>query len=188
MDFDDAEVGVKEEDKSHHKSQNEILLRELADKCDGQFGTMEEAISYLDVPRLKATRPYKSYDGPLTLGDPAVHPDALSISVERYFKTHKATIPPASRVVVKDEHSGDGDAMEGVEPSTEFSAVKNARTYKVNDPKGPGGKREVEFESLAKGYQYGSTAVYISEAEFNITKIETTKSFSIVGFIQQDKV
>lgn len=188
VDFDDAEVGVKEEDKSHHKAQNEILLRELADKCDGQFGTMEEAISYLDVPRLKATRPYKSYDGPLTLGDPEVHPDAMSISVERYFKTHKATIPPASRVVVKDGNGGDDDAMEGVEPSTEFSAVKNARTYKVNDPKAPGGKRDVELESLAKGYQYGSTAVHISEAEFNITKIETTKSFSIVGFIQQDKV
>ncbi|KXJ97615.1 Ku70/Ku80 N-terminal alpha/beta domain-containing protein [Microdochium bolleyi] len=187
VDFDDAEVGVKEEDKSHHKAQNEKLLRELTDKCDGQFGTMEEAISYLDVPRLKPTRPYKSYDGPLTLGDPEVHPDAMSINIERYFKTHKAPVPPASRVVVKDELGGDGDAMEGVEPTSEFSAVKNARTYKVNDPKAPGGKRDVEFESLAKGYQYGSTAVHISEAEFNITKIETTKGFSIVGFIQQDK-
>ncbi|KAH7041199.1 Ku70/Ku80 N-terminal alpha/beta domain-containing protein [Microdochium trichocladiopsis] len=187
VDFDDADFGVKEEDKSHHKAQNEKLLRELADKCDGQFGTVEEAVSFLDVPRLKVTRPYKTYDGPLTLGDPEVHPDAMSISVERYFKVHKATIPPASRVVVKDEPSGEGDAMEGIESTTEFAAVKNARTYKVNDPSAPGGKRDVEFESLAKGYQYGSTAVHISEAEFNITKIETTRGFSIVGFIQQDK-
>jgi len=189
VDFDDAEVGVKEEDKSYHKALNEKLLRELTEKCDGQFGTMEEAVSFLDVPRLKSTRPYKTYDGPLTLGDPEVHHDAMSISVERYFKVHKAAIPPASRVVIKDEPSGsEAEPMEGVEATNiEFAAVKNARTYKVNDPDAPGGKRDVEFESLAKGYQYGSTAVHISEAEFNITKIETTRGFSIVGFIQQDK-
>lgn len=114
----------------------------------------------------------------------------MSISVERYFKVHKATAPAASRVVIKDEPGGgEAEPMEGVETTNaEFAAVKNARTYKVNDPDAPGGKRDVEFESLAKGYQYGSTAVHISEAEFNITKIETTRGFSIVGFIQQDKV
>lgn len=74
--------------------------------------------------------------------------------------------------------------MEGVE----FSAVKQARSYKVNDPEAPGGKRDVEFESLAKGFEYGRTAVHISESEHNITKLETTKSFSIVGFIPRDKV
>ena len=74
--------------------------------------------------------------------------------------------------------------MEGVD----FSAVKQARTYKVNDPDAPGGKRDVEYESLAKGYEYGRTAVHISESEHNITKIETLKSFSIVGFIPYDKV
>jgi ATP-dependent DNA helicase 2 subunit 2 len=156
---------------------------------------MAEAISYLDIPRVKATKPYKSYDGPLTLGDPTEHEDAMSINVERYFRTHKATIPPASSVVVKTEDATEdadaenGDAMEGVQftGGSGFAAVKNARTYKVNDPEAPGGKRDVEFESLAKGYEYGRTAVHISESEHNITKIETTKSFAIVGFIQQDK-
>ncbi|EMR68368.1 hypothetical protein MGN70_010981 [Eutypa lata] len=177
VDFDDPEFGFKEEDKLREKAENEKLLKDLAEQCGGQFGTIAEAISYLDIPRLKATRPYKSYDGPLTLGDPEQHPDAMSISVERYFKTHKAPIPPASKVFK------DGDNAAHMD----YAAVKNARTYKVDDPSAPGGKRDVEFDSLAKGYEYGRTAVHISESEYNITKIETTKCFTIIGFILQEK-
>ncbi|KAI1458335.1 ATP-dependent DNA helicase II subunit 2 [Annulohypoxylon moriforme] len=191
VDFDDAEFGFKEEDKSSRKRTNEGLLKELVDKCDGLYGTMAEAISELEMPRIKPVRPYKTYDGELTLGNPAEHKDAMSISVERYFKTHKATIPPASRVVLSTDtgpsQATGGDEMEGVEHTSAFAAVKNARTYKVNDPEAPGGKRDVEFESLAKGYEYGRTAVHISESEYNITKIETTKCFTILGFIHQEK-
>ncbi|KAI1816062.1 Ku70/Ku80 N-terminal alpha/beta domain-containing protein [Poronia punctata] len=198
VDFDDAEFGFKEEDKSSLKKQNEQILRDLVEKCDGLFGTTAEAIAELDTPRVKPVKPYKTYDGLLTLGDPNQHEDALAINVERYFKTHKATILPASRVVMKKENNddnmnavededGDGDPMEGVEPTPNFSAVKDARTYKVNDPDAPGGKRDVNRDELARGYEYGRTAVHISEAEFNITKIETTKSFSIVGFVFQEK-
>ncbi|KAI0180972.1 ATP-dependent DNA helicase II subunit 2 [Hypoxylon sp. FL1284] len=186
VDFDDAEFGFKEEDKSSIKETNERLLKELVDKCDGLYGTMAEAIVELEIPRIKPVRPYKTYDGQLTLGNPDIHPDAMSIGVERYFKTHKATIPQASRVVLSSQPPA-GDEMEDVQPTGTFAAVKNARTYKVNDPEAPGGKRDVEFESLAKGYEYGRTAVHISESEHNITKIETTKSFTILGFIHQEK-
>lgn len=116
----------------------------------------------------------------------------MSINVERYFKTHLARPLTASTVVVKSEggtgsqstQAVEGDEMEGIE----FSAVRQARSYKVNDPDAPGGKRDVEFEDLAKGFEYGRTAVHISESEHNITKIETQKSFSIVGFIPCSKV
>jgi ATP-dependent DNA helicase 2 subunit 2 len=155
------------------------------------FASIAEAIDELETPRIKAVKPYKSYDGPLTLGNPDKLPSALNINVERYFKTHQARPLAASTVVVKSETAAtqstqtlEGDEMEGVE----FSAVKQARSYKVNDPDAPGGKRDVEFESLARGYEYGRTAVHISESEHNITKIETTKSFSIVGFIPWDRV
>ncbi|KAI6091863.1 ATP-dependent DNA helicase II subunit 2 [Hypoxylon rubiginosum] len=186
VDFDDAELGFKEEDKSPTKEKNEKLLKQLVEECDGLYGTMAEAIDELEIPRLKPVKPYKTYSGPLTLGNPDIHPDAMSISVERYFKTHKATIPQASRVVLSSQAAGD-EEMEDVEPTGTFAAVKNARTYKVNDPEAPGGKKDVEFESLAKGYEYGRTAVHISESEYNITKIETTKSFTILGFIHQEK-
>ena len=157
---------------------------------------MQEAIDGLEIPRVKTVRPFKTYSGPLTLGDPEINPNAMSIDVERYFKTHRASIPQASRVVLKAEaglsqssETLGRDEMEGVEPTGgDFSALKQSRSYKVNDPAAPGGKRDVNFEDLAKGYEYGRTAVHISESEYNITKIETTASFSIVGFINQEMV
>ncbi|KAI2642645.1 Ku70/Ku80 N-terminal alpha/beta domain-containing protein [Xylaria nigripes] len=196
VDFDDAEFGFKEEDKSNVKETNEGILRGLVEKSDGLYGTMAEAVLELETPRVKSIRPYKTYDGLLTLGNPDVHANAMSINVERYFKTHKATIPPASRVVIKNgvndapssavDTTG-GDEMQGVEFAPNFAAVKDARTYKVNDPDAPGGKRDVSRDELARGYEYGRTAVYISESDYNITKIETKKCFSIVGFINQEK-
>ncbi|KAK9795785.1 hypothetical protein SCARD494_04756 [Seiridium cardinale] len=200
VDFDDAEYGFKEEDKTKQKADNELLLKSLIDAVGdelGTFGTIAQAVDELDIPRLKQTKPYKTYDGPLLLGDPAVDDRALSIRVERYFKTKRATAPSGSNVVIKGTHAAqssqtvEGDTMEGLEfedgEGGEFAAVKSARTYKINYPGAPGGKKDVEFDSLAKGYQYGRTAVHISEAEFNITKLDTQKTFSIIGFVQQDK-
>ncbi|PHH89096.1 hypothetical protein CDD83_6639 [Cordyceps sp. RAO-2017] len=192
VDFDDPEYGFKEEDKSPIKAENEATLKQLADACEGGvFATIAEAIDELDTPRVKAIKPYKTYDGTLTLGNPEMLPTAMKINVERYFETHLARPLTASTVVFKSEqatgtqstHTMEDDAMEGVE----FSAVKQARAYKINDPDAPGGKRDVEFESLAKGYEYGRTAVHISDSEHNITKLETAKSFSIVGFIPCSK-
>ncbi|TQW10412.1 Ku family DNA helicase [Cordyceps javanica] len=191
VDFDDPEYGFKEEDKSSTKAANEQTLKALADQCtDGVFASIVEAIDEIDTPRVKQVKPYKSYEGTLVLGDPTKFPSALTINVERYFKTHLARQITASTVVFKTEQGGtqstqtlDEEAADGVE----FSAVKQARTYKVNAPDAPGGKKDVEFESLAKGFEYGRTAVHISESEHNITKLETVKSFSIVGFIPWDK-
>ncbi|KAH7272818.1 SPOC like C-terminal domain-containing protein [Fusarium solani] len=191
VDFDNPDYGFKEEDKPNTKEENEKALKLLVDECqNGVFATIAEAIDELDTPRIKSMKPYKTYDGTLTLGDPDRFPSAMKINVERYFKTHLARPLTASTVVVKSEGTGsestqavEGDEMEGVE----FSAVRQARSYKVNDPDAPGGKRDVEFEDLAKGFEYGRTAVHISESEHNITKIETQKSFSIVGFIPCSK-
>ncbi|KAM3438406.1 hypothetical protein NHJ13734_004178 [Beauveria thailandica] len=154
------------------------------------FASIVEAIDEIDTPRVKQVKPYKSYDGTLVLGDPDKFPFAMSINVERYFKTHLARQMAASTVVLKSE-SGGTQSTQTLEEEpindVEFSAVKQARTYKVNAPDAPGGKRDVEFESLAKGFEYGRTAVHISESEHNITKLETIKSFSIVGFIPWEK-
>lgn len=177
---------------THGQAENEKTLRSLVDSCEnGAFATMADAIDRLDTPTVKSVKPYKTYDGTLTLGDPEKFPAAMQINVERYFKTHLVRPLGASTVVVKSEQDGtqstqtaEGDQMEGVE----FSGVKQARTYKVNDPDAPGGKRDVEFESLAKGFEYGRTAVHISESEHNITKLETQKGFTILGFIPWSKV
>lgn len=163
----------------------------VSDCQNGVFASIVEAIDEIDTPRVKSVKPYKTYDGALVLGDPVKFPAAMNINVERYFKTHLAR-PITASTVVKSEHENGpsatqgtyGDMMDGVE----FSAVKQSRTYNVNDDKAASGKREVDFESLAKGFEYGRTAVHISESEHNITKLETQKSFSIVGFIPWTKV
>lgn len=190
VDFDAPDYGYKEEDKPSVKKQNEATLKELVDGCgeDARFASIVEAIDDMNEPRAKSVKPYKTYDGPLTLGDPKNAPAVVEIRVERYFKTHLARPATASTVVVKEEQAGpsqaaDDEQMDGVE----LTAVKQTRTYKVNDPDAPGGKRDVEFESLAKGYEYGRTAVHISESDHNITKLQTQKSFKIIGFIPKEK-
>ena len=72
--------------------------------------------------------------------------------------------------------------------ANDLTSVKSTRTYRVNDPTAPGGRRDVDREVLARGYEYGSTAVPISESEENVTNFETKQSFSIIGFIPSDKV
>ncbi|KAH6687152.1 SPOC like C-terminal domain-containing protein [Plectosphaerella plurivora] len=189
VDFDDTDYGFKEEDKPSLKK-NEKILKDFVAKCDnGQFATIAEAIDELDTPRLKPVRPYKSYDGPLTLGDPKdpKRPSPVSINVERYFKTKLARPIAATTVVVKTDEDASQVPEDVSMEDAEFAGVKQMRTYTVPDPSAPGGKKGVEYDSLAKGYEYGRTAVHISESEFNITKLETTKSFTILGFIPNEK-
>ena len=173
------------------------MLNALVEKCNnGVFGTLAEAIDEIQKPNVKVTRPYKTYDGPLTLGDPKTFDGALSVNIERYFLTKVAHPPSATMVVVRDQSAESGtqstrtlDEMEGVEMSNvEFAAVRNERIYTVDDPTRLGGKREVEFADLEKGYEYGRTAVHISEDDHNVTQLQTEKDFSIVGFIPRVNV
>lgn len=193
MDFDDYEYGFKEEDKPSIKKQNETVLKSLADKCtDGVFATMAEAIEGLATPRVKRVGLVKKYEGPLTLGDPVKYPTALSFNVMRWPVTKVSAAPSGSTVVLKSDlagtqstHTLDNDG--GFQYESEFNSVKQHRNYRIPDPTAPGGKRDVEFEDLEKGYSYGSTAVHIAEAEFDITKLQTFRDFSILGFISSDK-
>ncbi|KAK0623545.1 SPOC like C-terminal domain-containing protein [Immersiella caudata] len=187
VDFDDPDYGYKEEDKPQIKAHNEATLQNLVSKCNNAvYGTMAQAVEELSIPRIKSVRPFKAYDGDLTLGDAEKYENALSIHVERYFKTKRAAPPSGSMVVNRSEFGGpsqltqDDDVEMG---GTGLSAVQQMRNYKVNDPDAPGGKRDVEFSDLAKGYQYGRTVVPFSESDFPIIKLETKKQFTIVGFV-----
>ncbi|KAJ0109198.1 hypothetical protein J7T55_009529 [Diaporthe amygdali] len=195
VDFDDPEFGFKEEDKPQLKVTNETILKSLVDKCNnGTFGTLAEAVEELEMPRVKPVRLVKSYDGPLTLGNPQQFPSATSINVERWPVTKVNRPAAATTVTVKSEsatqstHTID-DEMDGVEyDDPHFNSVKQHRTYKVNDPSAPGGKRDVEFEELNKGYSYGSTAVLIPDFDWTLTSLEAAKDFSIMGFVNMNKV
>ncbi|SLM37327.1 ku family dna [Lasallia pustulata] len=199
VDFDDPEYGYKEEDKDSGKASNEETLKALAEGCDGVFGTLAQAIEELGIPRLKATRPVQSYKGQLTLGDPMQYETAMCIDVERYPRTAIRRPPSASQFVQRSDLSnghgstqssatirGDGDGGESsaamLNPNG-LTSVKNARTYQVIDEEAPGGKRDVERDELAKGYEYGRTAVHISETDENVTKLETQAGLEFIGFV-----
>lgn len=198
VDFDDADFGVKEEDKDPQKAENEAALKTLAEDCDGTFGTMAEAVSALGLPRVKEVRPTPSFRGSLTLGDPSKYDSAMTIRVHRFPRVKVAKPPTASSFVVRQdmateaESSAAGAARNGddVEMTDRdgLVSVKNARAYQVEDENAPGGKRDVEFDDLAKGYEYGRTAVAISQSDMNVTELEVVEGMEIVGFVPSDKV
>ncbi|KAG9241901.1 ATP-dependent DNA helicase-like protein II subunit 2 [Calycina marina] len=178
IDFDDDDYGFKEEDKDDNKRRNENILKELADGCtESLFATAAEAIESLAKPKVKATKPYITYEGPLKLGNDAEYPEtAMVIDVKRYFRTKLAKAPSArSMAITKTDALG-----------SSLEDVKTSYSYEVNDPEAPGGKRSLQREELDKGYLYGSTVVHINESELNETVLETTQSFEIIGFIPND--
>jgi ATP-dependent DNA helicase 2 subunit 2 len=194
VDFDDAEYGFKEENKDPLKEQHEAVLKTLCADCNGMFGTLAEAIDELQTPRTKPVRPTPSYKGFLTLGNVELHDTAMIIDVERYPKVMVAPAPSASKFVVR---GGAHDAtqssanMLGGGNGTEgdgLAAIHNARTYQINDENAPGGKRDLEREELSKGYEYGRTAVHISESDQNVTTFETKPCLDIVGFVNKNQV
>lgn len=199
VDFDDAEYGFKEESKPKQKAKNESLLRQLVEECNGVFGTLQEAVDELGLPRLKSTRPVASYKGKLSLGDAMNYETAVSIDVERYPKVMVRKAPSASAFVLHSTIDGDAgtpassmtvraDQNQTDGPGTALTNVRNAYTYSVADEEAFGGRRDVDREELAKGYEYGRTAVHISESDENITKLETQAGLDIIGFIYRDKV
>ena len=113
----------------------------------------------------------------------------MYIDVERYFRTKSAKAPSASSFVTRttgaqSSHTIFGDTeMLDVPAGGDLAAVRTSRTYQVNDPTAAGGKRDLEVQELEKGYEYGRTAVSISERDLSVTKLETKQSFSIIGFI-----
>ncbi|KAI2792518.1 ATP-dependent DNA helicase II subunit 2 [Penicillium oxalicum] len=182
-DFDDADFGVKEEDKDPHKAVNERLLREFAEGCGGAFGTLEQAVSELDIPRIKVTKSMPSFKGFLSLGDAMNYGTALRINVERYFRTSVAKPPSASSYAVRPGGTGQDD----LESNEGLTSVRMSRTYQIDDESAPGGKADVERDDLAKGYEYGRTAVHISQTDESITTLETFAGMEIIGFIRMDK-
>ncbi|KAF2635688.1 SPOC domain-like protein [Massarina eburnea CBS 473.64] len=193
VDFDDAENGYKEEDKDDSKEQNEATLREFVEDCGGSFGTLAEAVEQLQIPRIKETRPTPSYRGTLTLGDAVNYQSTLTIDVERYPCTMVAKPPSASSFAARSDLAGSGTQSTGTVMGDEYpmdgqlSAVRNQRVHQVDNPDDPGQKMNVESDELERGFEYGRTAVHISESDANVVNIETTPGLELVGFIYADQ-
>lgn len=156
-------------------------------------------MSELDIPRMKVTKSMPSFKGFLKLGNPEKYETAFRIPVERYFRTYVAKPPSASSFVVRSgtvpEQESKGSATVAAPGDTQvpgegdtLAAVRTSRTYQISDKSVPGGKVDVERDDLAKGYEYGRTAVHISQADENITLLETYAGLELIGFVQSGKV
>lgn len=173
---------------------NEEVLRKLAEGCNGLIGSLQQAVAELDMPRLKGTRSMRTYQGFLTLGDSSKFESAMAIDVERYARTMIQMPPSASTFVLKSDPGGDetqepmmnghadGHAGDGL------AGVQTLRAYQVKDDQAPGGKRDVEREALAKGFEYGQTVVPVSETDMNVFVMETEAAYDILGFIPTESV
>jgi len=146
--------------------------------CNGTFASMQEVISSIAYPRVRKVRPVHSYKGVLTLGDPDRYDDVISIEVERYPRTKKATPPSASKYVPPKDGDTIGLASQG-------ASVTLQRMYKI---KRGDEEVEVEKEELDKAYLYGRTIVNVSDADQSVMKLETTQELSILGFVEKSGV
>jgi ATP-dependent DNA helicase 2 subunit 2 len=168
---------------------NEELLRALTQDC-GVLGTLDQAVSELDIPRVKVTKSMPSFKGNLMLGNPTEYETAMHIPVERYFRTYVAKPVSASSFVLRSSETGQDSSSIRQAPGANdaLTSVRTSRTYQVSDKSAPGGKVDVEREDLAKGYEYGRTAVAIAEADESVTNLETFAGLDLIGFIHEDKV
>lgn len=134
--------------------------------------------------------------GHLSLGDTATYDTALSINVQRFYKTYQARAPTASAFAVaaknEDEETATAnrstEAKQASKPHQSLAPVKHSMAWSVQDQKAPEGKRDVEKEVCVTAYEYGRTAVPISQADENITKLETTIGLQLLGFLSNEKV
>ncbi|CAL3964795.1 unnamed protein product [Diplocarpon coronariae] len=162
IDFDDAEYGFKEEDKSSVKRHTENILKRLTESCkDAEFATVAAAIDSLSTPSVKITKPFKQFEG---LGDYMKYPEsAMFIDVQRYFKVKQAKPPSASNYASRTAGApgqSSNTAQDDIEmnDAPSLATIKTSVKYQVIDPSAEGGKLDVERKDLAKGYYYGSTA------------------------------
>jgi ATP-dependent DNA helicase 2 subunit 2 len=156
-----------------------------------------DAIARLVIPPTKDTRPVPNYKGTLTLGDNETFEESVTIDVERYPCTMVAKPPSASSFVARTDLGPEPGAstqssatikVENHQASGQLAAVRNQRVYQVDNPDEPGVKMNVEPDELERGYEYGRTAVHISEADQTVVKLETSQSLAIIGFVPDDKV
>lgn len=161
---------------------------------------MEQAVSELGIPRVKVVNSMPNYKGWMTLGDPEGSKSTMGIEVHRYPRIMIAKASSASQfVALPDPKNTDASLQSsgtmnvdrpgtGAEGTEAMAVVRSSRTYQVEDARAAGGKRDVDRNELAKGYEYGRTAVHISESDENVTTLETSSSLEILGFVPSKKV
>lgn len=130
-----------------------------------------------------------SFKGNLMLGNPEEYDTAITIPVERYFRTYVAKPISASLYVLRSGNEAGSQApVKDTSEGDSLTSVRTSRTYQITDKSAPGGKIDVERDDLARGYEYGRTAVPIEQTEENVANLQTFAGMGLIGFVQKDQV
>ncbi|CAJ0761445.1 21496_t:CDS:10 [Entrophospora sp. SA101] len=181
MNFDDPYSDLKRENKSDQKVHNEEILQKLCEASNGTLFTLPEALSQLSKPHIRQVKFVASYRGQLTLNDPSMHPErSLAIEVEAYTKTMKSTRLTAKKYSTFAESATNQDGK--------TCEVNMSRTFSITVNED--GKTEiidVSKEELDKAYLLGKTFIPVTNIEEGVLSLNTTQSFSILGFIRSNQ-
>ncbi|KIP04439.1 hypothetical protein PHLGIDRAFT_15192 [Phlebiopsis gigantea 11061_1 CR5-6] len=205
IDFDDADFGYKEEDKSTIKRANEEFFHTFVDRLDpdlGIVGNCAFAIEEVSRPEVKQTKSALMANV-LRLGDVENHPEE---AIEIVVKTSKCTAFARPKSFKKFARLGDEDediimrnTDDDVDELTANYGQLSMQTQYVYDPSGahedddgevkeeePEQKKElveIDKEDLVRGYKYGSS--YVPVPDGNFPKLETKKGIEICGFFPE---
>nr|CAG8437304.1 12118_t:CDS:10 [Entrophospora candida] len=160
---------------------NEEILQKLCEASNGTLFTLPEALSQLSKPHIRQVKFVASYRGQLTLNDPSMHPErSLAIEVEAYTKTMKSTRLTAKKYSTFAESATNQDGK--------TCEVNMSRTFSITVNED--GKTEiidVSKEELDKAYLLGKTFIPVTNIEEGVLSLNTTQSFSILGFIRSNQ-
>ncbi|RGB33638.1 SPOC like C-terminal domain-containing protein [Rhizophagus diaphanus] len=180
VDFDDPDIGLRQENKSENKKRNEQFLRKLADTCKGTIFSMEDVLRQLSKPYIRPVKPMPVYRGSLTLGDPQTYGSAsLLIEVELIARTMKAK-PKSFK-----KYSALAEAANNIENKT--YEVSHSRTYSITVDENVNEKVDVPQDELDKAYALGKTFIPLPKQDENIFSFETTPCLSIISFIRTEE-
>ncbi|KAI0063150.1 SPOC domain-like protein [Artomyces pyxidatus] len=202
VDFDDAEYGFVEENKSHIKRENETFYTEFTEALEGSvLGTLAFALEEVTKPDVKHTRSTLMATV-LRLGDPDNNPlEAIEIIVKASKCTALARPKGWKRFAKRAEAPEDAMAIDEEEVDADdvkmnvFSQLKMRTEYFIDPAEDEDGAKDtgkmsvdgeekelqkVEKEQLVKGFKYGSSYAPCPDGQFE--RLTTTKGIEIGGF------
>ncbi|KAJ3410505.1 X-ray repair cross-complementing protein 5 [Chytridiales sp. JEL 0842] len=177
------------------RANNERLLRHFAKETKGEVYDGEEALELLHELRSRSVLIRTVFRGVMSLGNP--DPDAqdakgsLHLRVWAYGKIMPTKLPSSKK------YSKVADEAKDVADEGSKGAVEMVRGYKVAEQTLEDGEAgatrlaedvELQKEDLVKAFRYGKDLVPFSEEDMEAMRLETSKGFSILGFVKMGQV
>ncbi|GAA5812693.1 hypothetical protein MFLAVUS_006151 [Mucor flavus] len=149
----------------------------LISSCDGDIADLEEAYAQTQMIYAKEVAARPSYRGFLYIGSPYANTNFLPISIHTYLRTKEISLPPAKKVSVLST-----GPTKKVEQDTKYVLdIENEGEQHTSEV-------QIEKHDIQKGYKFGKTILLVSNEELGMSRLETKKEMSIIGFVPSKQV